>query len=156
MAYLITIPIKSTTRPKMQSSPPPPPQALPSGLMNGAIRHASCPGGEQAAPTGQPGHRDGGGGRACMPELTLGRAGIEGTGGNTGNMGRAGEAQGYRMKTQDRVPATQRARPTHTHTHYMPWPTAGSDFSLLSGTTVLYSASGCCRFNGFYIYDNTV
>ncbi len=33
------------------------PQPSPSGLMNGAIRHASCPGGEQAAPARQPGHR---------------------------------------------------------------------------------------------------
>ncbi|CAB1441679.1 unnamed protein product [Pleuronectes platessa] len=33
------------------------PQLSPSGLMNGAIRHASCPGGEQAAPAGQPGHQ---------------------------------------------------------------------------------------------------
>lgn len=33
------------------------PQPSPLGLMNGAIRHASCPGGEQAAPAGQPGHR---------------------------------------------------------------------------------------------------
>lgn len=34
-----------------------PPQPSSSGLMNGAIRHASCPGGEQAAPAGQPGHQ---------------------------------------------------------------------------------------------------
>lgn len=40
-----------------------PPRLLPPGLMNGAIRHASCPGGEQAAPAGRPGHRDGGGRR---------------------------------------------------------------------------------------------
>lgn len=49
-----------------------------------------------------------------MPELTLGRAETERTGGNTGNMGRAGETEGYRMNTQDRAPATQRAGRTHT------------------------------------------
>lgn len=34
-----------------------PPHPSPSGLMNGPIRHASCPGGEQAAPARQTGHQ---------------------------------------------------------------------------------------------------
>lgn len=55
MAYLITIPIKSTINPHLFCMWDPHPS--PAGLMNGAIRHASCPGGEQAAPAGQPGHR---------------------------------------------------------------------------------------------------
>lgn len=52
-----------------------------------------------------------------MPELTLGRAGTERTGGNTGNMGRAGENTGVQDEERDRAPVTQRARPTHTHIH---------------------------------------
>lgn len=67
------------------------PQLSSSGLMNGAIGHASCPGGEQAAPAGQPGHRargrkwssvEEGQGRAGMPELTPGKAWTERTSGN--------------------------------------------------------------------------
>lgn len=119
-AYLITIPIKSTTRPAMQTTTLQPvlPQPLPPG--SDEWGHQACqlpPEVSRLPPLGSQAlemRRRGGGVRVYMPELTLGRAGTERTGGNTGSMGRAGETEGYRMNTQDQAPATQRAGWTHT------------------------------------------
>lgn len=85
---------------------PPPAKPSPSGLMNGTIRHASCPGGEQAAPAGEPSHRASGGGderrwaRPACQDSHYARLGQRGLVEIWRNARRAGEAEGCRMHTQ--------------------------------------------------------
>ena len=110
MPYLITIPLKSAT----SLSHPTRylcggPQHYPSGLLNGPIRHASCPGGEQVVPAGQPGHRARGrkwnrvewrrAGLACQNSHQA-KLGLNKLREIWRNVGRASETEGYRMHMQ--------------------------------------------------------
>lgn len=99
---------------KVNDNPPHPlsmrgPQPYPSGLLNGTIRHASCPGGEQVVPAGQSGHRARGrkwnrvewgrAARACQNSHQA-KLGLNKLMEIWRNIGRASEAEGYRMHMQ--------------------------------------------------------